>query len=113
MPADELTPCDVACGGVGGTPDRGGERVPGAAVLGERGLGDLGEALEMLGRECVDERLLRGEVAVDGADADARPPRDVLDLRLQPALGERGRRRGDDLLAVATGVCAQRPVSGG
>jgi hypothetical protein len=48
------------------------------------------------------------EVAVDGPHADAGLAGDIVHLRVDAALGEHGSRRGDDPLAVAAGVGAQR-----
>ena len=73
----------------------------------------VGDALEVPIGEGDDERLLRREVAIQRADADAGAARDVLDLGVEPALGEcRGRGR-DDLLAIAAGVGPQWLVSDG
>jgi len=61
-------------------------------------------AFEALLDQGLGERLLGGEVPVDGSDADARPAGDVLDLRLSAVLGE-GRAGGiEHLRAVADGV---------
>jgi hypothetical protein len=57
----------------------------------------------------VDQRLLVGEPAVHGADADPRAPGDVVQGDLQAALAELLGRRHQDPLAVALGVPAQRP----
>ena len=88
MPADDLAQRDVARDRLGALPDRGLEDLATGPRLRQRRLDDVGEALEVRARERVDERLLRREVAVDRADADARAARDVLDLRVESGLGE-------------------------
>ncbi len=82
-------------------------------MLVKRRLDRVGETLEVLLGERLDQRLLRREMAIDGADADARAAGDVLDLRLQADLGEGGGGGGDDLLAIAARIGAQGPSSDG
>ena len=64
--------------------------------------------LEAVERERVEQRLLGREVAVDGADADARAAGDVVHLRVAAVLGEDRSRRLQDPLAIAPGVGAER-----
>ena len=66
------------------------------------------EGPELRGHELAQERLLVREVAIDGPDAHAGLAGDVVHLRVDAAVGEHGARRGDDPLAVAAGVGAER-----
>ena len=53
-----------------------------------------------------------GVVAVDGADADAGPASDIVDLSVGARFGEHLARAVQDPLAVAAGVGAQRAFFG-
>ena len=96
--------------------DRGreeaGEAVPGVGRL-EGPLGRLGELGEARVDDRVDERVLRREVAVQRAHPDARAARDLVHADVEPALLERGTGRGDDPVAIALGVLAERGFRGG
>src|SRR3954452_21975891 len=86
---------------------------PGAAVrLGEELGPSRGHRLHLGDDERAHERVLRREVAVDGPDADAGAARDVLHLRVEPVLGEAVAGGGDDLVAVALRVGAERAGGG-
>jgi hypothetical protein len=60
----------------------------------------------------LDQQLPGREVPVQRADADAGVLGDPLQRRLETALRERGGRGGQDLVAVALGVRAQRALGG-
>jgi len=92
-PSRELRLCCVV------RPDRA------QAILLERLASDLCEQPEFLAHELHHQRLFGREVAVDGADTDARSSRDVVDLRVGPALGENPPCAVEDPLVVAAGVC--------
>ena len=72
----------------------------------------VGDLLDAVLEQRVDQLLLVGEAAVDRPDADARLARDVVVRAAQPALGEDHARGLEDALAVALGVAAQRAVGG-
>ena len=82
-------------------------------LLLQRGLDGVGEALEVLLGERADEGVLRRKMAVQRPHADTRAARDVLDLGVEAALGERRSGGDDDLLAIASSIGAQWPVNGG
>src|SRR5205085_1185161 len=58
----------------------------------------------------VEQLVAGGEVAVEGADADAGPACDGVERRIAAALEELDAGRGDDALAVAPRVGAQRTL---
>src|SRR5712691_2074150 len=62
-----------------------------------------GEQAERLTDQLRQQRLLGREVPVDGAHADARVARDIVDLRIGAALRERRSRALEDPLAIAAG----------
>ena len=68
----------------------------------------LGEFGELQPEQLADQHVLRGEVAVERADANAGAPRDVLHLGLLTVLGERLASGIEDALAVAERVGAHR-----
>src|SRR5690348_8669525 len=70
----------------------------------------FGEEAERLTDQLREQRLLGREVPVDGAHADARVARDIVDLRIGAALRERRSRALEDPLAVAAGIGAQRAL---
>ena len=70
------------------------------------GIGGLGEAHEALVGERLEQVLLGREVAVDRADAHPGVARDLVDLRVEPLLGEQLARGHEHLGAVAPGVGA-------
>ncbi len=70
----------------------------------------LVEQLEALAHELSHQRLLVGEVPVDGADADTGVTGDVVHLDVGLIAGEQLACRLDDALAVAAGVGAQRAL---
>jgi hypothetical protein len=74
--------------------------------VGQRFAGELGEALEALPGQRVDELVLVREVAVDGADSDAGRACDLLHLGIEAVARHAGSRRDEDLLAVAASVRA-------
>ena len=59
----------------------------------------------------LEQRLLGGEVPVHGARPDARRGGDLVERHAVPGRGEGVPGRAQDLLPVAAGVSAQRPVS--
>ena len=65
---------------------------------------------ELLAHELGQQRLFGREVPVDGAHADARAARHVVDLRIGAALGEHRAGALEDPLAIAAGVGAQRAL---
>ena len=69
-----------------------------------------GEQAERLTDQLREQRLLRREVPVDGAHADARVARDIVDLHGVAALRERRSRAREDPLAIAAGIGAQRAL---
>nr|WP_203218178.1 hypothetical protein [Nocardia terpenica] len=89
--------------------EEGGARVVG---LGE-GAGMLGHALDAIHDGGVEQRLLGGEVPVDGAGPDARAPGDLVQ-RHRDALGGKGFPSGrEDTLAIAAGIGAQHAALAG
>ena len=64
---------------------------------------------DLLLEQLVDQRLAVREAPVDGPDADAGVPGDVVEADVDAALGEEDPRRREDPLPVALGVLAQRP----
>src|SRR5215208_6846203 len=105
---------DLAEGPVGGhdlgaTPEHGAERLPRVLDL-QRRLGVCGDRLEGSYHQRLDQRLLGGEVAVHRPDPDPRPPRHIVHLGVATVLGEDRASGGEDLLAIAPGVGAQRPL---
>ena len=64
-------------------------------------------SLEAVANHRRQQRLLRREVAVDGADADAGVGGDVVHLRLRAFAGEQLAAGGQDPLAVAARVGSQ------
>ncbi len=90
---------------------RRGERGERAGVLVcERLAQVLVEEIEALADELAHQRLLVGEVPVDGADADTGALRDLIHLDVWPFAREQLARRLDDAFAVAASVCAQRAL---
>ena len=83
------------------------DRAPRIRLRGDQLAHEGDRAVEALLDERLGERLLRREVAVDGADADAGAARDVLHLRLGAVLGERCARGLQHLRAVADRVSAE------
>jgi hypothetical protein len=75
-------------------------------------LGERDDLPDALLEEGVDELVLVGEAAVDGADADAGAACDLVERHRQPALGERRVSGLEDPLAVALGIAAQGTVGG-
>src|SRR5258707_12504556 len=69
-----------------------------------------GEQAERLTDQRREQRLLGREVPVDGAHADARVARHIVDLRLGAALREHRSRALQDPLAIAAGIGAQRAL---
>jgi hypothetical protein len=69
--------------------------------------------LELGGEQRLDQGVLVGEPAVDGADPDAGLVRDVVQRDREPALREALARRLQDQLAVARRVGAQRSLEVG
>ena len=69
-----------------------------------------GEQAERLTDQLRQQRLLGREVPVDGAHADARVARDIVDLRIGAALREHRSRALQDPLAIAAGIGAQRAL---
>ena len=67
-------------------------------------LGDRDEVADAALEDGLDERVARREVAVERADADARAASDLLERRLDAALGEDLARRRDEQLVVAARV---------
>ena len=65
---------------------------------------------DAVAHELAHQRVLVGEVAVDGPHPDAGVRRDVVDLRRLALLGDDRAGGADDLLAVAAGVGAQRAL---
>ena len=59
----------------------------------ERAAGHLGDGLEVLAHDRVEQQLLGGEVAVDRAHAHLGAAGDVVDLRVDPVVGEDVRAR--------------------
>ena len=88
------------------------EPVPGVHVA-EALVGERHELRDLVLEQRVDELLLVGEAAIDGADAYARAPGDLVERDGQAFLGERVARGFDDALAVALGIAPQGPVGGG
>src|SRR5207302_11511472 len=82
------------------------ERAP-AVRLGRRGLGDGDQLAEAALEDRLDERFARAEVAVERADADPGPPRDLLERRLDASLGEDLARSRDEELVVPPRMAAQ------
>ena len=74
-----------------------------AAVELRRRVADLGHLVDV---ERLEQRLARGEVAVERADADARAARDLLQRGALAALGEGLARGREHLLVVAARVGA-------
>ncbi len=58
-------------------------------------------------KRAADQCLLVGEAAVDGADADAGRPGDLIEGGVEAALGEDLRRGGEDALPVPLGIAAE------
>ena len=87
------------------------EAVPRILAFG-RGAGGLRHLPDAVLEQRVDQQLLVGEAAVDGAYADACLARDVVVRAAQPALGEDDAGGLEDALAVALGVAAQRALGG-
>ena len=85
------------------------EGLPRIGVVG-RGAGDVGDLLDARLEQRVDELLLVGEAAVDGAHPHAGLARDVVVRAAQPAIGEDHARRVQDALAVALRVAAERAL---
>ena len=75
-------------------------------------LRDLGELLEALADHRGQQRLLRGKVAIDGADADAGVGGDLVHLHVRALAGEQLAARGHDPLAVAAGIGAKCSLIG-
>ena len=102
----------VGCHALARAPNHAGERVPWildrSALLGDRRALDDAHADQL-----PHQGFLVGEVAVDGSDAYTGQPGDVVDLRRLAVLAHDLPCRADDLLAVAAGVGAQRPLCGG
>src|SRR5207247_9721934 len=81
------------------------ERLP-RVGLGQRFLCEIAQALEALGRQCLDQVVLGREVPVDGPDADAGRARDLVDPCVQAVARETSARSLDDQHAVPTRVAA-------
>jgi len=106
----------VAQPGVGGhhlgvAAQPGGERLPWVLDL-ERGADVVDRDAELLGDERLDQRVLRREVAVDGADADAGDTRHVVDLHMRALLRAHLAGGHEDALAVAPRIGPQGPFVG-
>ena len=84
-----------------------GERL---AVGLERLARPRGEQPELLAQELDQQRLFGREVAIDGADTDARLAGDVVDLCVGPVLGEHSSGALENPLAIAPRVGAERAV---
>ena len=80
------------------------ERVPGLEV-GKAG-GRAADGLDLVEVDGLEQMLARREVPVERADADLRPPGDVLERRRAAVCRERLARCGDELLVVAPRVRA-------
>ena len=83
------------------------EAAPGVGIV-ECLLGERGDLVEALLEERLDDLLLVGEAAVGRADADAGVGGDVVHRDVEAALGEHLAGRGQQPLAVALGIPAQR-----
>ena len=107
--ADDLREAAVGCL----EPDDEGEvpeqRLPGIGLL-ERLLRRSGNAIEVTLEDGVDERVLRGEAAVEGAHPDVGAAGDLLHARVGAELGERPLRSLEDPLAVLSRVAAERSI---
>ena len=89
----------------------GHQAVPGVVGVRHR-LGHLGQRVDMILEQRLDQLLLRREAAVDGADAQARMPGDVVQRHIESTVGEHFGRGGQDALPVAFGVPAKRAFAG-
>ena len=67
--------------------EEGGQPVPGV-LGGRRLLGKRDDLADVLGVDRLDERLARGEVTVERADADPGTARDLLECAVGAVLGE-------------------------
>lgn len=100
---------ETAIGGLHGANgvDEGGEAVPGVGVA--EGGGDGGNVgVHGAGEDRVDEVFAGGEAPEEGGDADAGGAGDAGHGRLNAVGGKDAAGGGDDPLAVALGVPAQR-----
>ena len=68
----------------------------------------LDELADALVEDRDEERVLAREVAEDRAVADARPPRDLVDADVEPALGEALARHVEQAVEIALRVGAER-----
>ena len=85
-------------------------REAGPGVVGTEGLaGQRLDSRRLLVEELVDQRLPVREAAIDGPDADAGVPGDVVEPDVDAALGEQHRRGREDPLPVPLRVPAKRP----
>jgi hypothetical protein len=83
------------------------------AGAGQRPLGGVRRLLHGEPDQLVDQRVLAGELAVDGADAHAGPGRDLLHARVGARFTEHLTGRVDDAVVVADRVTPRRPQEAG
>ena len=75
-------------------------------VVGQGRFRDAERVREGVQQHGADEAVAVAEAPVQGADADAGPPGDLVERRVEPAFQEQVARRDQHLLVVATGVGA-------
>ena len=75
-------------------------------------VGALAQDVHLVPVHRFHERVTRGEVAVQGADTDARTPSDVLERDVGAAGGERLGGCGDQQIAIAHRVGTRAAISG-
>src|SRR4051794_35896274 len=109
---------DLALGPVvavepGAAPHDPAERLPRVLDVLERLARDRADRLVAAERDRLDQRLLRREVAVDGAHAHPGPAGDVIHLSVQPVLREGLQRGRPHALGVAASVGSEWACGGG
>src|SRR5690242_10161556 len=102
----ELAEAEVAGHGGGDELEVGDEALPGVGD-GASLFGDGDEGVDAVPEQFGDEGFLVGEAAVDGADADAGGPGDVVEGGVESAFGEQVGGGGEYALPVPFGVAAK------